>query len=165
MDLLDRVRKAVKLTKERFLPSNPFKKKVSNLLSTIYSHEVSDLIVHDRGKIVREGKDLFKIENDFTDGIYLRRMILNEGTTIVSGTHRRDHVWFLLEGNITVSSEEGVEQYVAPYIGFSPSGTQRVIYANEYSVFQNVFQNPLGLTDLDELEDFNYIMKIKETKQ
>lgn len=161
MDLLDKVKIAVRLTKERFLPSNPFKKKVSKLLSTIYSQEVSSLIVHDRGKIVREGMDLFRIENDFTDGIYLRRMILEEGTTIVSGIHRRDHVWFLLEGNITVSTEDGVKEYEAPYIGFSNSGTQRVIYANRYSVFQNVFQNPLGITDIDELEDFNYIMKTK----
>jgi hypothetical protein len=28
-------------------------------------------------------------------------------------------------------------------------------------VFQNVFQNPQRLSDLDELEDFNYIMEYK----
>lgn len=64
-------------------------------------------------------------------------------------------------GKITVSSEEGVNEYEAPYIGFSKSGTQRAIHANEYSIFQNVFQNPLGLSDLDELEQFNYIMEYK----
>jgi hypothetical protein len=64
-------------------------------------------------------------------------------------------------GSITVSDQDGVTNYEAPYIGFSKSGTQRVIYANEYSVFQNVFQNPQRLSDLDELEDFNYIMEYK----
>ena len=61
-----------------------------------------------------------------------------------------------------MSSENGIKNYQAPYIGFSKAGTQRAIYANDYSVFQNVFQNPLGFSDLDELEDFNYIMDIKK---
>ena len=162
MILLGKIKGLVRIVKEKFLPEKSFKKKISNVLNTIYSQENNELIIHNRGKIVREGKDLFEIEHDFTDGIYLRRMILKKGTTIVSGIHRRDHVWFLLIGNITISSEEGVKNYEAPYIGFSKSGTQRAIHANDYSVFQNVFQNPLGLSDLDELEDFNYIMEYKK---
>lgn len=152
----------IKKVKGKFLPEKSFKNKISNLLDTIYSEENSELIIHDKGKIVRDGNDLFQIEHDFTDGIYLRRMILEEGTTIISGIHKRDHVWFLMTGNITVSSEEGVENYEAPYIGFSKKGTQRAIYANEYSVFQNVFKNPKGLRNLDDLENFNYIMEYKK---
>lgn len=162
MKFFERIARSIKLSGRRFLPSTPFKKKVSKLLNTIYAQDPSDLIVHDRGRIVREGGELFEIQNDFTDGIYLRRMILQEGTTIVSGIHRRDHVWFLLEGTITISSGDEVETYEAPYVGFSSSGTQRVIYANEYSVFQNVFKNPKGLTSIDDLEDYNYIMDIKK---
>jgi len=161
MILLGSVKNIIKRVKDKFLPEKSFKDKISNVLQSIYSQENSELVIHDRGKIVRDGKDLFQIEHDFTDGIYLRRMILKKGTTIVSGIHRRDHVWFLMIGNITVSSEEGVNDYEAPYIGFSKKGTQRAIHANEYSVFQNVFQNPQGLSDLDELEDFNYIMEYK----
>lgn len=161
MILIERIKGLVRTVKNRFLPEKSFKNKISNVLKTIYSQENNDLVIHNKGKIVREGRDLFQIEHDFTDGIYLRRMILKKGTTIVSGIHRRDHVWFLMVGKITVSSEEGVNEYEAPYIGFSKSGTQRAIHANEYSIFQNVFQNPLGLSDLDELEQFNYIMEYK----
>lgn len=162
MILRNKIKALILKVKERFLPKKSFKEKISSVLEAVYSQESSDDLIHDRGKIVRDGKDLFKIEHDFTDGLYLRRLILKKNTTVVSGIHRRDHVWFLLVGNITVSSEDGVENYQAPYIGFSKSGTQRAIYANDYSVFQNVFQNPLGLSDLDELEDFNYIMDIKK---
>ena len=162
MILRNKIKGLILKVKERFLPKKSFKEKISSVLEAVYSQESSDDLIHNRGKIVRDGKDLFKIEHDFTDGLYLRRLILKKNTTVVSGIHRRDHVWFLLVGNITVSSEDGVENYQAPYIGFSKSGTQRAIYANDYSVFQNVFQNPLGLSDLDELEDFNYIMDIKK---
>ena len=79
-----------------------------------------------------------------------------EDASIISLIHKRDHVWFLLTGSITIVTNGIAEHYIAPYIGFSKSGTQRAIYAHEESIFQNVFQNPLGLTDLDELEDFNY---------
>lgn len=162
MILEKKIKKFILIVKERFLPKKSFKKKISNVLKTAYSKESSDSLIHNKGKIIREGKDLFEIEHDFTDGLYLRRLILNRNTTIVSGIHRRDHVWFLLTGSITISSEDGVNNYQAPYIGFSKAGTQRAIYANDYSVFQNVFQNPLGLSDLDDLEDFNYIMDIKK---
>lgn len=161
MILIENIKNTAKKARDRFFPKKSFNKKISSVLEKVYSQESGDEIIHNRGKLVREGKDLFKIEHDFTDGLYLRRLILNKNTTVISGIHKRDHVWFLLIGNITVSSEDGIENYQAPYIGFSKSGTQRAIYANDYSVFQNVFQNPLGLSDLDELEDFNYIMDIK----
>jgi len=162
MILIGKVKILTKKIKETLFPRKSFKNKISNLLNSIYSKESSDVLIHNKGKIVREGKGLFDLEHDFTDGIYLRRMMLNKGTTIISGIHRRDHVWFLIIGNITVSDQDGVTNYEAPYIGFSKLGTQRVIHANEYSVFQNVFQNPLGLSNLDDLEDFNYIMEYKK---
>ena len=162
MILKNKIKGLILKLRDRFLPKKSFKEKISSVLKTAYSKESGGDLIHDRGKIVRDGKDLFKIEHDFTDGLYLRRLILNKNTTVGSGIHRRDHVWFLLVGSITVSSEDGVQNYQAPYIGFSKSGTQRAIYASDYSVFQNVFQNPLGLSDLDELEDFNYIMDIKK---
>ncbi len=144
------------------LSPKPFENKLSNTLNEIYAKKPSDLLVHNNGKIVRDGGKLFKIEHDFTDGIYLRRMLLNKGTAIISGIHKRDHVWFLLKGDITISSKDGVKNFLAPYIGFSKSGTQRAIYANEYSVFQNVFQNPLNITDIDEVENYNYTTTLEE---
>ena len=151
----------IKYIKNKLLPKS-FENKLSNILSKTYTKEPSDLLIHNNGKIVRNGGKLFKIEHNFTDGIYLRRMLLNKGTAVISGIHKRDHVWFLLKGDITISSSEGVESFLAPYIGFSKSGTQRAIYANEYSVFQNVFQNPLDITDIDEVEDYNYNTTLEE---
>ena len=142
----------IKLIKNKILAKS-FENKISNILSTAYSKENSDLLLHNNGNIVRDGGDLFKLEHEFASGIYLRRMILNKGTSIISAIHNRDHVWFLLSGSIIISTKNKTEIFEAPYMGFSESGTQRAIYAQELSVFQNVFQNPFELKNLDDLED------------
>lgn len=133
-----------------------FEKKINNLLENAYSKEITEKVVHNNGRAVREFKGVFKLTHDFTDGLYLRRMELVEDAAVVSAIHKRNHVWFLMAGSLTIVTKGIAEHYIAPYMGFSESGTQRAIYAHEDSIFQNVFQNPLGLTDLDELEDFNY---------
>lgn len=141
-----------------------FRNKISNVLKKAYEQESNELIIHNNGKLVRDGGSLFKIENEVVDGIYLRRMILNKGASVISGVHKRDHVWFLLQGHITIASENGTEEFVAPYVGFSKAGAQRAIYANENSIFQNVFKNPNDFIDLDDLENYNYCSSIKEFK-
>lgn len=154
----------IKSIKNKLL-NKSFKNKTQNTLDKIYATESNEVLIHNNGKLVREGGDLFKIENETTDGIYLRRMLLNKGTAILSAIHKRDHAWFLLEGDITISTATGKENYTAPYVGFSKAGTQRAIYANEMSIFQNVFQNPLNLKSIDDLEDYNYCMTEKEYKK
>jgi len=133
-----------------------FEKKIDNILANIYSKESNENLVHNNGRAVREAKNLVEFTHNFTDGLYLRGMKMFKDTSLISLIHKRDHVWFLLTGSITVVTNGIAEHYVAPYIGFSKSGTRRAIYAHEESIFQNVFKNPLGLIDLDELEDFNY---------
>jgi hypothetical protein len=145
----------IKLIKNKIIAYS-FEKKINNLLVNSYSKEVTENFVHNNGRAVREAKNLVEFTHNFTDGLYLRGMKMFKDTSLISLIHKRDHVWFLLTGSITVITDGIAEHYIAPYIGFSKSGTQRAIYAHEESIFQNVFKNPLGLTDLDELEDFNY---------
>jgi len=142
-----------------------FKGVATALLENIYAKESNESLIHNDGKLCRDGGDLFDLEHETTDGIYLRRMTLNEGTGIISGIHKRDHTWILLHGRITVSSEDGIFEYSAPFVGFSNSGTQRFIYANEFSIFQNVFKNPENIQDLDKLEDYNYCTTQEEYEE
>ena len=150
----------IKLIKNKL--SNSFHKKVNTLLTNIYSINNNDNLVHNNGKLVRDGKNIAKIQHEFAPGIYLRRMLLKEGAYIVGAIHKRDHAWFLLEGYITVATSSGKTEYEAPYIGFSKKGTQRVIYAHENSIFQNVFKNPFEYTNLDKLEEYNYCLTKEE---
>lgn len=150
----------IKLIKNKL--SNPFHKKVNTLLTTGYSINNNDNLIHNNGKLVRDGKNLVKVQHEFAPGIYLRRMLMKENSIVVSAVHKRDHAWFLLEGYITIVTENDKIDYEAPYIGFSKKGTQRVIYAHENSIFQNVFKNPFEYTNLDKLEEYNYCLTKEE---
>ena len=145
----------IKYIKNKILIKS-FENKVSSVLKNVLANKSNDLITHNNGKLVREKAKWGEIKHNFVPGIYLRQMILNPTAIIISAIHKRDHVWFLLEGDITIVNKDGEENYIAPYVGFSKAGTQRVIRANKYSIFQNVFQNPSNNKDLDFVENYNY---------
>ena len=105
--------------------------------------------------VCKENSQWVTFKHDFAPGIYLRQMTMKPEAVVVGAVHKRDHAWFLLKGYVTVVSEDGEQDYKAPYLGFSKSGIQRVIYAHEESVFQNVFKNPKDIKDIDLLQDYN----------
>tara|TARA_R110002020_G_scaffold268965_3_gene484269 strand:- start:698 stop:1180 length:483 start_codon:yes stop_codon:yes gene_type:complete len=152
----------MKTTKSNNKLSKSFNKKVDGVLKNILSQEPTPWLSHNNGKLINEKGAWGEIKHNFAPGIYLRQMVLNPGAVIISGIHKRDHVWFLLDGEITVVTEEDKQDYIAPYVGFSNAGTRRVIKANDYSIFQNVFKNPTDNKDIDYLENYNYALTTKE---
>ena len=122
----------IKYIKNKILIKS-FENKISSVLKNVLATKSNDLITHNKGNLVREKAKWGEIKHNFVPGIYLRQMILNPTAIIISAIHKRDHVWFLLEGDITIVNKDGEENYIAPYIGFSKAGTQRVIRANKYS--------------------------------
>jgi hypothetical protein len=119
-----------------------FNNKVSSLVNNAIKNKSNDLLIHNDGKVCREDSQWVTFKHDFAPGIYLRQMTMSEDSVVLGAVHKRDHAWFLLKGYVTVVSEDGDQDYEAPYLGFSKAGTQRVIYAHEESIFQNVFKNP-----------------------
>ena len=155
----------MKTTKSNNKLSKSFNKKVDGILKNILSQESTPWLTHNNGKVVDEKGVWGEIKHNFAPGIYLRQMVLNKGAMVISAIHKRDHVWFLLDGFITIVDKNGEEHYEAPYIGFSKAGTQRVIRANEFSIFQNVFQNPTDKKDLDYVEKYNYALTQEEYEE
>tara|TARA_B100000902_G_scaffold319136_1_gene311293 strand:- start:554 stop:1042 length:489 start_codon:yes stop_codon:yes gene_type:complete len=150
---------------KKTIQTNKFENKISTLTKQVLAQESNNIISHNKGKLIRQKASWGELKHNFVPGIYLRQMILNPGSIIISGIHKRDHVWFLLEGDITIVNKDGEENYIAPYVGFSKSGIQRVIRSNEYSIFQNVFPNPSDSKDLDFVEKYNYALTKKEYKE
>ena len=132
-----------------------FNNKVSSLVNNAIKNKSNDLLIHNDGKVCREDSQWVTFKHDFAPGIYLRQMTMNEDSVVLGAVHKRDHAWFLLKGYITVVSEDGEQDYEAPYLGFSKAGIQRVIYVHEESIFQNVFNNPNDIKDIDLLEEYN----------
>ena len=108
-------------------------------------------IISNKGEsIVRSEK--FPLKHSFADGIYVREMKMKKGSAVVGAIHNHLHVWFLLTGKITVTTEIEQVQHIAPCYVIVKPGAKRVIYANKESIFVNIHKNPTNTQDLDELE-------------
>jgi N-acetylglutamate synthase-like GNAT family acetyltransferase len=118
-------------------------------------------IYGDGKKLVRDCPDAL-ISHEFVDGIYIRQMDMKTGCMVISAVHKHHHCWFLLTGNITVTTEEGKQDFIAPCRVISPPGIKRVIYANEPSLFINVHKNPTNTRDIDEVENNVWAMNYEE---
>jgi len=104
-----------------------------------------DIVTHQDSK-------LFPLKHTFADGIYVRQMSMKIGSVVVGAIHKHLHVWFLLTGHISVATENGVEDYIAPCYVVATPGTKRVIYANEESIFVNIHKNPTNSQNIEWLE-------------
>ena len=134
---------------------------INKLCNSLISKADGENIIGDGKKLVRDAK-FAKITHDFADGIYMRRMDIKTGTAVVGAFWKYEHFWFLMKGNITVADKYGVKEYIAPCYVRSLPGEQRVIHANEDSVFINVHKNPKNTTDIDELELYTCSLSVEE---
>jgi len=134
------------------------KKSKSNLLVTgrdkVIELENSLISIADEKNIVTtQDTELFPLKHTFADGIYVRQMGMDKGSSVIGAIHNHEHVWFLLAGHISVATEDVIEDYIAPCYVVSTPGTKRVIYANEDSIFVNIHKNPSNTRDIKELEN------------
>tara|TARA_R100000742_G_C4278592_1_gene101636 strand:- start:2979 stop:3464 length:486 start_codon:yes stop_codon:yes gene_type:complete len=138
---------------------------IENFTEQLTAMADGESIIGDGENLVYETKDV-KIEHNFVDGIYIRRMNMNKNSMVIGAIHNHLHVWFLLKGHVTIANKEGVEDYEAPCQVISTPGTRRIIQANKDSIFVNVHKNPdnLDIDRLNELEKQFCSMNMEEYK-
>lgn len=93
------------------------------------------------------------VTHDFAEGLYLRRMFIPKGTLIVGKVHKRECVNVVESGDIAVLTESGSMRVRAGFMSVTPAGLQKLGYANEDTVFTNIFRVDTAHTDdLEALE-------------
>ncbi len=135
--------------------------KINDLMCNLINAADGENIIGDGENLVTDAP-FAKITHDFADGVYIRRMDLNEKALVVGAVHKHLHVWFLLTGHVTIASKLGVEDYEAPCYIISPPGTQRVIQANKDSIFVNIHKNPSDTRDVSEIEEEICAMNVEK---
>jgi quercetin dioxygenase-like cupin family protein len=125
-------------------------------------HLEQTLLAMNDPNIAKGNTDLFPLKHSFSHGIYIREMFMEKDSVVIGKLHKFSHTWFLLKGQLLVSTDEGSNQYIAPCYVNAPAGTKRIIYAEEDSIFINVHPNPDNITDTDELEDILTCTSYKE---
>ena len=91
------------------------------------------------------------ILHHFAPGVYMREMRAPEGATITGLIHKTEHYCILAQGEMTVSTDDGVRRICAPAIVKAKPGTKRVAYCHSDVVWINVHPNPDDDTDVEEI--------------
>ena len=126
------------------------KDKVSHLVKILSDMEDGELVVGNGEEIIHH--DIAPLKHSFADQVYVRQMDMKKGTIVVGAIHKHLHVWFLLTGKLTVATKNGIEDFISPCYVVSQPGSQRVIYADEDSIFVNIHKNPTNTTNIEKLE-------------
>ena len=75
-----------------------------------------------------------------------------KGQVVKGAKHKDSHVWFLLEGKVTIKESGEIIEHIAPCYTVSKPGAERVILAHEKSVFINIHKNPDNTKNIKKLE-------------
>ncbi len=121
------------------------------------------------------GKELEKVnplKHSFADGCYIREIFNPKGELIVTKIHKITHPFFLMQGDMSILTENGVKRIKAPYHGITPAGTKRIIYTHEDCVFVTVhvtketdlakIEEEVIAKNFDDVDISNEILKLKE---
>ena len=88
------------------------------------------------------------LEHTFAGGCYIREIFMPKDQLISTGIHKKEHPFFVLKGDVSVLTENGIERIKAPYSGVTQPGTKRLIYIHEDTIWTTVHA-----TDKDNVED------------
>lgn len=82
------------------------------------------------------------IAHHFAPGVYLREMRAPSGATITGFIHKTAHLCILAAGEMTVSTDEGMQTLVGPCVIAAKPGSKRVAYCHSDVVWINAHPNP-----------------------
>ena len=138
--------------------SKELTKSVKEKRQQILDFEATLLSMQDQDGVYLGDNHKHPLKHVFAEGIYLRELRLEAGTTAVGKIHKEDHIVFLLHGTVAVATDNGVEEYTAPCYIKSPAGIKRVAHAITDIIWVNIHANPTNTQDLEKLEN-NIIAK------
>jgi len=97
--------------------------------------------------------DCFPLTHTFGDSLYVREIRMPKGMLVISKIHKCTHPYFVLSGECSVLTENGIVRIKAPYSGITKAGTKRILYIHEDTVWTTVHANPSNTKDLKIIED------------
>jgi hypothetical protein len=85
---------------------------------------------------------------------YGRQIFLPKGSIVIGKIHRHQHLNFIMQGRVSVSTEFGVKRFCAPCMFVSEVGLKRAVYAIEDTTWATVhLTEHRGEENLDKIED------------
>ncbi len=97
------------------------------------------------------GDDAGVLRHSFADGQYVRELSVPAGSLIVTKIHKKSHPVFILTGDCSVLTEDGIQHIKAPYHMITKAGTKRIVYVHADTVWVTV--HATTEKDLQKIED------------
>jgi len=93
--------------------------------------------------------------HSFGGGMYVREIFIPAGMLLTGKIHRHEHPNFLMEGTVSMITEDGGAQIMeAPQSMLSPAGCKRALFTHTPTWWITVHLNPNGHTEFnDTFED------------
>jgi len=143
-----------------------FRSAVSKLEQTMRSMADGEtIVVGTKDKPIVTDSHILPIEHFFMDGVYIRKMTMHEGVSVVGAIHKHLHMCFLTEGHLIVADESGTKEYIAPCHIVATPGVQRVLYAIEDSIWYNTHKNPTNTEDVRVIENNTVVTSYEEYEE
>ena len=107
-----------------------FREKISELEKSIVNAEGGMT-----GEVLHKANP---VKHTFAGGCYVREIYNPANELIITKIHKKEHPFFLMKGEMSILTEEGIQHIKAPYQGVTKPGTKRAIYTHEECVFITV---------------------------
>jgi hypothetical protein len=116
----------------------------------------------DSGEVLvgKETEELCPITNSWGDGCYVREWLCPAGVFTISRLHKFAHPFFVIEGDVSVMTEDGIERIKAPHYSITQPGTKRILYTHKTTRWVTV--HVTDLTDPDEIVEAMTVTTYKE---
>jgi len=89
------------------------------------------------------------VRHSFAEGCYVREIYNPANEIIITAIHAQSHPFFLLKGEMSILTHNGIEHIKAPYYGITKPGIKRIIYTHTPCNFVTV--HATELTDPEEI--------------
>lgn len=88
------------------------------------------------------------LKHRFVKGMYIREIFMPAGSWVTSLIHKTNHPFFVLQGTVSVYSDNDGEQLIeAPYIGTTTPATRRVLYTHSDVIWITWHKTEIQPTD------------------
>ena len=114
------------------------------------AHSLRERIDTLQSLMVQRDQAELETKHYFADGMYCRELFRPAGTLIVGKVHKKEHFLMVIQGELTLWTEEGMKRVKAPFIWVSQPGTKRATYAHEDSTAVTVHR--VSSNDLEAIE-------------
>lgn len=90
------------------------------------------------------------VRHYFSHGVYAREICIPKGTCATGKVHKFANLNILSQGELSVSTVNGVQRVKAPFTMVAPAGSKRIFFAHEDCVWTTILGT--GETDPEVIE-------------